>query len=164
MKSTKNKFGIFLALFLASGIFAYGYTQYLKKGTVSAVLQYQIDLNDPPKQVYAVSLSEQALPSGKKLEKGTRFIGTLNKEEAGYIIYFNSVQTPDGEMHQVIARSNLGSNSKDQSAGISAKIGKTLYKQTKTNVLGAIFRNSQNPNESGGSVLPQGSLLKIEID
>ena len=160
----KNKFGIALALILVLGVFAYGYTQYLKKGTVSAVLQYQIDLNDPPKQVYAVSLSEQIFPGGKKLEKGSRFIGTLNKEETGYVIYFNSVQNPNGETHQVIAKSSLSSNVVDRAGGISAKIGKTLYKQTKTNVLGAIFRNSQGSNGAGSSILPQGSPIKIEID
>ena len=53
----KKKFGISLALILLLGIFAYGYTQYLKKGIISAVLQYQIDLNNPPEQVYAISLS-----------------------------------------------------------------------------------------------------------
>ena len=63
----KNKFGIALTLVLVLGAFAYGYTQYLKKGLISAVLQYQIDLNNPPEQVYAVSLSEQTLPDGKKL-------------------------------------------------------------------------------------------------
>ena len=160
----KNKFGIILALILVFGIFAYGYTQYLKKETVSAVLQYQVDLNNPPEQVYAISLSEQILPDGKKLEKGTRFIGKLSKEENRYVIYFNTVQNPDGKAKQVIAKSNLGSNVIGQTVGVSAKIGKTLYKQTKTNVLGAIFRNSQDTKEFPTSVLPQGSPLKIEID
>jgi hypothetical protein len=160
----KNKFGIILALILVLGIFAYGYTQYLKKETVSAVLQYQVDLSNPPDQVYAISLSEQILPDGKKLEKGTRFIGKLSKEENRYVIYFNTVQNPDGKAKQVIAKSNLSSNVIGQTVGVSAKIGKTLYKQTKTNVLGAIFRNSQGTEEFPSSVLPQGSPLKIEIN
>ena len=160
----KNKFGIVLALILVLGVFAYGYTQYLKKSTVSAVLQYQIDLNNPPEQVYAISLSEQTLPDGKKLEKGTRFIGKLSKEENKYVIYFNTVQNPEGDAKQVIAKSNLSSNVTGQAAGVSAKIGKTLYKQTKTNVLGAIFRNSQDAKEFPSSVLPQGSPIRIEID
>ena len=164
MKIDKNKLGILLALVLVLGVFAYGYTQYLKEGTVSAVLQYQIDLNNPPEQIYAISLSEQTLPDGKKLEKGTRFIGKLSKEENRYVIYFNTVQNPEGESKQVIAKSNLSSNVSGQAGGVSAKIGKTLYKQTKTNVLGAIFHNSQDAKEFPSSVLPQGSSLKIEID
>ena len=164
MNATKSKFGIILALILILGIFAYGYTQYLKKSTVSVVLQYQIDLNNPPEQVYAISLFEQTLPEGKKLQKGTRFIGKLNKENSGYVIYFNTIQNPDGKTGQIIAKTNLNSNISGQAGGVSAKIGKTLYKQTKTNVLGAIFRNSQDSKEFPNSVLPQGSLLKIEID
>ena len=160
----KSKFGILLALVLVLGVFAYGYTQYLKKADVSAVLQYQIDLNNPPEQIYAISLSEQVLPDGKKLYKGTRFIGKLNKEENRYVIYFNTIQNPDGKSSQVIAKSNLSSNVNGQAGGVSAKIGKTLYKQTKTNVLGAIFYNSQDAKEFPSSVLPQGSSLKIEID
>ena len=164
MTYKKNKLGIILALILTLGIFAYGYTQYLKKGAISAVLQYQIDLNNPPEQVYAISLSEQILPDGKKLQKGARFIGKLNKEENRYVIYFNTIQNPDGKNSQVIAKSNLNSNVTGQAAGVSAKIGKTLYKQTKTNVLGAIFYNSQDTKEFPGSILPQGSSIKIEID
>ena len=160
----KNKFGMALALIFILGIFAYGYTQYLKKGAIWAVLQYQIDLNNPPEQIYAISLSEQTLPDGKKLNKGTRFIGKLNKEDAGYIIYFSTLQSPDGGTQQVIAKSSLSSNVSGQAAGVSAKIGNTLHRQTKTNVLGAIFHNSQNAKEFPGSILPQGSSIKIEID
>ncbi len=164
MNITKSKLGMMLALILTLGIFAYGYTQYLKKATVSAVLQYQIDLNNPPEQVYAISLLEQMLPDGKKLQKGTRFIGKLNKEDSGYVIYFNTTQNSEGKIQQVIAKSNLSSNISGQIGGISGKIGKTLYKQTKTNVLGAIFHNSQDSIELPGSVLPQGSPIKIQID
>ena len=160
----KNKFGIILALILVLGVFAYGYTQYLKKGFVSVVLQNQIDLNNPPDQVYAISLSEQTLPDGKKLQKGARFIGKLNKEENRYVIYFNTLQNPDGKNSQIIAKSNLSSNVTGQATGVSAKIGKTLYKQTKTNVLGAIFYNPQDTKEFPSFVLPQGSSIKIEID
>ncbi len=164
MEITKNKFGIALSLILVLGAFAYGYTQYLKKGAVSAVLQYQIDLNNPPEQVYAISLSEQTLPDGKKLKKGTRFIGKLNKEDTGHIIYFSTIQSPDGRTQQVIAKSNLASTVSGQAAGVSAKIGNTLHRQTKTNVLGAIFHNSQDAKEFPSSVLPQGSPLRIEVD
>lgn len=164
MKITKSKLGMVLVLILILGVFTYGYTQYLKKGSISAVLQYQIDLNNPPEQIYAISLSEQKLPDGKELKKGTRFIGKLSKEGNKYIIYFSTIQNPDGESQQVIAKSNLTSNVSGQAAGVSAKIGKTLYKQTKTNVLGAIFHNSQDAKEFPTSVLPQGSPLKIEID
>ncbi|OGI06067.1 MAG: hypothetical protein A3I68_03015 [Candidatus Melainabacteria bacterium RIFCSPLOWO2_02_FULL_35_15] len=164
MKITKNKLRMALVLILVFGIFTYGYTQYLKKGSVSAVLQYQIDLNNPPEQIYAISLFEQKLPDGKELKKGTRFIGKLSKEGDKYIIYFSTIQNPDGESRQVIAKSNLTSNVSGQAVGVSAKIGKTLYKQTKTNVLGAIFHNSQDAKEFPTSVLPQGSPVKIEID
>lgn len=164
MKIAKNKFGVILALIIVLGVFTYGYTQYLKKGTVSAVLQYQIDLNNPPEQIYAISISEQTLPDGKKLEKGARFIGKLSKEENGYIIYFNTVQNPEGKAKQIIAKSSLSSNVTGQAIGVSAKIGKTLYNQTKTNVLGAIFHNPQDSKEFPSSVLPKGLSLKIEID
>ena len=159
-----NKFGISLALILLLGVFAYGYTQYFKKSLVSAVLQYQIDLNNPPDQVYAVSLLEQTLPDGKKLAKGTRFIGKLNKEDVGYVVYFSSIENPEGKTRQVVAKSNLSSNVSSQTGGVSAKIGNTLHRQTKTNVLGAIFHNSQDIKEFPSSVLPQGSPIKIEID
>ena len=160
----KNKFVILLALILLLGVFTYGYTQYFKKSLVSAVLQYQIDLNNPPDQVYAVSLLEQMLPDGKKLEKGTRFIGKLNKEDVGYVVYFSRIENPEGKTRQVVAKSNLSSNVSGQTGGVSAKIGNTLHRQTKTNVLGAIFHNSQDTKEFPSSVLPQGSPIKIEID
>lgn len=163
-KLTKKRTGFIVLILLISGIFTYCYSQYLKKGIVSAALQYQLDLSDPPGQVYAVSLFDQALPDGKKIEKGTRFIGMLNRENTGLIIYFDTVQNPDGKTWQILAKSSLNSNVPGQQAGLSAKLGKTLYKQTKTNVLGAIFRNPQGSNAAGGAILPQGSSLKIEVD
>ncbi len=164
MKLNKRKISFLLAMFLVLGIFAYGYSQYLKKGTISAALQYQLDLNDPPPQVYAVLLSDQVLPDGKKIEKGTRFIGMLSKEETGFILYFGTAQNPTGKIWQIIAKSSLSSDIPGEQSGISAKLGMTLYKQTKTNVLGAIFRNSPGINVTRGSIIPQGSPLKIEVN
>lgn len=164
MKIDKNKLIILLVLIAVLGAFTYGYTQYLKKGEISAVIQYKIDLTSPPERVYAISLSEQSLPDGTVLKKGTRFIGKLSREENGYVIFFDMLQGPDGEAKKIIAKSNLATSVTGPESGISAKIGKTLYKQTKTNVLGAIFHNPQDGKEFPGVILPSGSHLKIEID
>ena len=142
----------------------YGYSQFLKKGMISAVLLQEIDLKNPPDPVLAISTYEQNLPDGKNLPKGTRLIGKLASEENGYVIYFNEIQSVDGKRYQFLAKSNLNLKESEGGKGVSAKIGKTLYQQTKTNVLGAIFNNSNNIQTSRNSILPRGSILKIEIN
>ena len=159
-----KKLGAMLTLILIFGIFAYAYTQYLQKSSIFAVLQYPIDLQSPPDSVFAVSTIGQKLPDGKMLPKGTRFIGMLSKEEKGFVIYFDEIQKLDGDKEQFSAKSSLNVEEQNKQGGVSAKISKTLYQQTKTNVLGAIFNSSNNIKQSQGTVLPRGSTLKIEVD
>ena len=159
MKNIKGK--ILIALILISGLVTYGYSQYLKKGLVSAVLQQQIDLNNLSDLVFAISTFDQKTPDGKNLPKGTKFTGKLSKEEDKLIIYFNTLEFPKGNKEQFFAKTVLNAKEKDENSGVSAKIGKTLYQQTKTNVLGAIFHTSSNNLQS---ILPQGYILKLELN
>lgn len=155
---------ILLIFVLAVVTMLYGYTQFLNKGFIQAVLQYQLDFQNPPETVFAVSTFEQKMPDGTQLPKGTRFIGMFSKEENNFVIYFDSIQTLDGKNKKVIAKSILNIKEENKQTGVSAKISKTLYQQTKTNVLGAIFNTSNNIQQLPGTVLPRGSVLKIEID
>lgn len=142
----------------------YGYSQFGNKEIVSAVLQHQINLENPPGAVSAICTSDQKIASGKNIPKGTRFIGKLSKEGNGFQIYFDSIQTPNGQRGQLLAKSNLNVQSIGQTGGVSAKIGQTLYRQTQNNVLGAIFKSSSPNQQPVGSILPKGSEIKIEID
>ena len=155
---------LFTTLVIALVTILYGYTQFQKKGVISVVLLQEIDFSNPPDPVLAISTYDQNLPDNKNLPKGTRLIGKLANEENGYVIYFNEIQTTDGTKSQFLAKSNLNLKENEDSKGVSAKIGKTLYKQTKTNVLGAIFNSSNNIQASRNSILPRGSILKIEIN
>lgn len=150
-----------LVIILCTGL--YGFSQFLKKEIINAVLQYQINIENPPNNIFAISTLDQKLSSGKYLPRSTRFIGKLSNEE-GPVIYFNSIQTPDGKTKEFLAKSNLNINGgrQDKSGGVSAKIGKTLNRQTKSNVLGAIFKDSTN-NEKA-RVLPRGYAIKIEVE
>ncbi len=161
-----KKIVIFTAIFVFLTLIGlYAFSQYLKKGVVSAVLQYQVDLDNPPENIYAISTIDQITPSGKTLPKGTIFIGTLNKEEGIPVIYFNSVQPTGGKIENFIAKSGLKVAYSEQSSGVSAKLGKTIRQQTKTNVIGAIFHNSSNNSgEIASSVLPKGYAIKIETE
>ena len=142
-----------------------GYTQYLKKESISAVLQYEVDLSNPPDSIFAISTYDQKLSGGKNLPKGTRFIGMLGKEEKEFTIYFDSIQDINGKKEGINAKSTLKIKESNESSGVSAKIGKTLHQQTKTNVLGAIFHSSSNEIQKlPSNVLPRGSLLKIEVN
>ena len=156
---------IFLFSMLIGATILYGYTQFLNKTLISTVLQYQLDLNSPPESIFVISTYEQKFPDGEKIPKGTRFIGMLSREDVGYVIYFDAIQFLDGSRKNFSAKSVLSVEEKAATNGVSAKIGKTLYKQTKTNVLGAIFHNEgSNTNKSPSSVLPQGSVIKIEVN
>ena len=160
MKTIKGK--ILIVLILIFGVVTYGYSQYLKKGLISAVLQQGIDLNSPQGNlVFAISTFDQKTPDGKNIPKGTKFTGKLNKEENKLIIYFDTLEMPEGKKQQFLAKTVLNINEKQESNGVSAKIGKTLYQQSKTNVLGAIFHTSSNISQS---LLPQGSILKLELN
>lgn len=153
-----------LSFFLLILTVLYGYSQFIKKGVISAVLQYQIDLKNPPNLVFAISTFDQKLPDGKWLLKGTRFIGNLTKEGDDFIIYFNTIQTTSGKKEQFFAKSNLSVKESLVAGGVSARIGKTLYQQTKTNILGAIFNSSNNIKQLPSLVLPRGAVLRIDIN
>ena len=161
-----KRFVVFTSLFiLISMTGIYAFSQYLKKGTINAVLQYQVDLDNPPENIYAISTFDQITLSGKKLPKGTIFIGTLNKEVGIPVIYFKSVEFTEGKIENFPAKSKLKVAQNAQFAGLSAKLGKTIQQKTKTNVIGAIFRTSSTNNqEIAGSVLPKGYAIKIEAE
>lgn len=151
-----------VALVLIFGL--YGYTQYLKKSLVTAVLMQKIDFSNPPGKVFAIITDDQSLSDGKKLLKGTKLLGNLAKENGSYVIYFDGVQALGGETIKFTGKSNLNIREIDQNTGVSAKIGKTLSQQTKTNVLGAIFNNPTASQSGNGEILQRGSAIKVEID
>ncbi len=164
-QSLKSVAYAFLSVLLIISTAVYGYTQYTQKSIISTILQSPLDLNDTSSLISSISTSEHKLSSGIDIPKGTRFFGKLSKEENKYIIYFDSLQTPDGQTTSFTAKSILDISSNNSKNGVSAKISKTLYKQTKSNVLGAIFyNNSSNISESSKSRLPQGYILKLEFD
>ena len=165
LQPSKSIIYVLLSIFLVTVTAIYGYTQYTQKSIISTILQNPIDLNDTSSLISSISTSEHKLSSGIDIPKGTRFFGKLSKEENKYIIYFDSLQTPDGKTESFTAKSILDVNNNNSKNGVSAKISKTLYKQTKSNVLGAIFyNNSSNVSESSKSILPQGHILKLEFD
>ena len=152
-------------LVIGLGSILFAYSQIFKRSTISAILQNQINVNAPPGFVYAISTADQSLVDGKVIPKGTRFIGMLSKEENNFTIYFNEIETFEGRKETFSAKTNLMLQQASSIGGVSAKIGKTLYQQSKTNVLGAIFSNASSDTEiSPNAVLPRGSILKIEIN
>lgn len=154
----------FLALaILLAATMLYSYSQFVKKSVISAVLQHQVDLSNPPEAIYAISTFDQTLPDGKSIPKGTRFMGKLSKENNSFIIYFDESQATDGKKTQLLAKSSLNIKEGESGKGVSAKISKTLYKQTKTNVLGAIF-NTPTSSPNSNTILPRGYNLKIEVE
>lgn len=140
-----------------------GYTQYSRQQSISAVLQNQLDFNAPPDYIFTITTFEQNLSDSKKLPKGTRFIGMLSKVENNFEIYFDTIQTPGGKQEQFLGKSVFDFKERGNQ-GVSAKISRTLYQQTKTNVLGAIFNNPNAQLQPQSLVLPRGTLLKIEIN
>lgn len=134
------------------------------KGTLKAVLQSDLNLNTPSSSVYAVSPSDQELSDGSTISRGTKFIGMSSIEGDHIVIFFDSIQTLDGQTQQFIGKLSISKIEDKQASGVSAKIGKTLYNQSKSNVLGAIFHNPGNGQDLDLSVLPKGSTLKIELD
>lgn len=145
----------------------YSYSQFSNKKILQAALQQEINLNVPlnisGNIVSAILTSDQKLSSGEFLPKGTKFIGKINKKENEFVIDFNSIQTTDGKKKDFYAISYLGAKEEIQKGGVSAKISKTVYKQTRTNVLGAIF-NSQDDIKGFTSTIPRGSIIKIELN
>lgn len=161
----KSTLYFLLSVLLVACTVVYGYTQYTQKSVIPVILQNQIDLNDTVGLITTLSTAEYKFSNGKALPKGTQFIGMLAKEENKNIIYFDSYLVPDGEKEAFTAKSILEIKSEGKKNGVSAKISKTLYKQTKSNVLGAIFySNSTNAAETNQQFIPQGQTLKLEFD
>ena len=161
----KSLLFVVLSIILVISTIAYGYTQFAKKSIISAVLQHKVDLNNPPNSISTITVLEQELPNGKILKKGSRLIGTISKNEDGYTITFNTLQPPKGKKLQISAKANLSTNSAVADKGISAKIGDTFHKQTKSTVLGAIFHSTAGSrNTLAGSTITRGTRLQIEVD
>lgn len=154
---------LFLLVFILVTML-YGYTQLVRKETISAVLQYQLDLRNPPESIFAISTCDQKLSGGRQLLKGTRFIGMLHQDEKGLAIYFSAIETVNGKKEQFFAKTILSAGKQDSNVGVSARISKTLYQQTKTNVLGAIFNSASETQKIESTVLPRSSTLKLEVD
>ena len=131
-----------------------------------ANLQYPVNLENPPEYIFAISTSEQNLPNGKKLPKGTKFKGTLSKEGQKFLIYFNSIQIAGKNNEEPFSgKTTLDIKGQEPTNGVSAKISKTISQQTKTNVLGAIFQNKPSNIENlPNSVLSRGTILNIETN
>ena len=156
-----------LALVFSTLVTLYCFSQSQQKGLLSLVLQNQIELNSPPELISAISTIDQKLPDGSNIPKGTKFTGMLISENNSYIIYFDSYEIPEGSKAQILAKSSICLKSERQAAGVSAKLGKTFQKQTKSNVLGAIFNTSSSNtanNEEPSSVIPRGYSLRVEIN
>lgn len=160
-----KRYFIIVVLIMIFGTFLYSYSQYSIKKIITAHLQQNIDISNPPPYVSAISAYDQSLSDGTKIPKGTIFTGMLSKETGNVLIYFDSVEFANGKKSNLYAKTNLNISESKTESGVSAKIGKTLYKQTKTNVLGAIFHTSNSGTNEKllNSILPQGLTLKIEV-
>ena len=154
-----------LVLFLSILTVAYVYSKFNEKTTISAVLQHEVNLNNPSNQVFAIITSDQNLSDGKNIQKGTVFVGMVSKEEHGYSIYFNSIRNSKDTNEQINAKSIISPPQQNEDNGLSANIGKTLYRQTESSVLGAIFHNPQNNTRPvGNEILPRGTVLNVEVE
>ena len=154
-----------LILFLTALTIAYGYTKFIEKTSITAVLQHEVGLDNESGSIFAITTFDQTLSDGKNIPKGSVLIGMINKEQGGYSIDFNSVRSVKGTNEQINAKSTISYSQKNEDTGLSANIGKTLYRQTESSVLGAIFHNPQNNIKStGNDILPRGTVLKIEIE
>lgn len=134
------------------------------KGTISAVLQTDIDLSSPSESISAVSTADQQLSDGSVLPRGTKLTGKTSLEGNNLIVFFDTIQTLEGQSQQFIGKLTINKIEDKEASGVSAKLGKTLYNQSKSNVLGAIFYNPGSSKGVSVSVLPKGSVLKIEVD
>lgn len=152
---------LFVAVLIAS-LSLYAYSQYAKKTQLSAILMHKIDLINPPFPVVAISTEDQRLSNGKVLPRGTKFNGRLANEGNSKVIYFEDIQSPNGNKLQISGKANLNINP-SQSSGVSAKISKTINRQTQSNVIGAIFKNSDSSENIDRTSLKQGTLLRIEV-
>lgn len=152
---------LFLVLIITS---LYGYTQFVKKTMIYVVLKQRIDLNYPPKNIYAVTTFDQSLPDGKKILKGTNLIGNLVRDNGNFTIFFNKMQQLDGKNKIISGKSTIKTKQDEKAQGISARLGKTLHKQTKTNIIGAIFQSSDTYQAPISSILQRGTNLKVEIE
>ncbi len=164
MSTTKSGFLLVICSVLVIGIFTLSSKSTGSKGTITAVLQSDLNIDSPSGSILAVSTTDQALPDGSVLPRGTKFVGKTSVEGNNLVVFFDSIQTSDGQNQQFIGKLIINKIDDKAVSGVSAKIGKTLYNQSKSNVLGAIFHNPGSTQGSDIQALPKGSVLKIEVD
>lgn len=165
MKVEKKKIIYALLLFLlALGISSICYSQFFKKETISAVLHYEINLEEENPRVFAITTLDQKLSSGKILAKGTRFSGRLTKEQNDFVLSFDTVEKTDGTSERISGKTIFTNVKSQEQSGVSARIGNTLYEKTRTSVIGAIFTSPSMTKGITGTVLPRGTNIKIELD
>ncbi|MBI1859102.1 MAG: hypothetical protein HYR97_08340 [Candidatus Melainabacteria bacterium] len=165
MKEKKTLISVVFALLLIAFVVAYAYSQFVEKSIISAVLQYQVNLDSPPNAIFAILTQEQKLPMGQKLQKGTRLIGMIDmKENKGFEINFTAIQKVDGDQESFSGKAIFETDDLGDVAGISSNLSKTFHQKTKSSVLGAIFTTNKNVKENIGSILPRGTTLKIEVE
>ena len=97
---------------------------------------------------------------------GTKILGMLSKEESNFVVYFNKIQNKTGQFEEFSGHLNLQTKGEQQEKrGVSEKIGKTFHKETKSNVLGAIFHNPpQRVKDLSSLVLQKGSVIEVQVD
>lgn len=133
-----------------------------KADVVEAVLQYKIDVTNPPNIISAITTYDQKLSTGQSIPKGTRFLGKINKEEAGIIISFDLIKNTVGSENKVTAQSVIADSEVVNHSGISGELGDAMREKTKSSVLGAIFHSNSTTAEN--SYIPRGTKLKIKIN
>src|SRR3989338_10466835 len=108
MKNKKNIVlsfvGVIAIIFL---IVAYGYS--LEKKIISAILQYQTNLENPQNIVYAVVTKPQKLSSGQTLQPGVRLIGEIQKIGDNFEIHFHTVQLASGRKEKFSGKTTFNS-------------------------------------------------------
>ena len=162
MKSKKNIItSVIGTLVILLFVIVYGYS--LERKTISAVLQYQTNLENPQSVIYAVVTKPQKLPNGKTLQNGARLIGQIQKTNNNFEIHFHTVQLANGKKENFSGKTTFNSEIGSNTAGISSKIGKTINEQSRKNVLGAIFGIPES-SKPEGLVLQRGSTLLIETN
>jgi len=166
LTNKKRNIGLFaiFIIILGSSIFMLSSISTGSKGTISAILQSDLNLYNPSGNIIAVSTTDQVLADGSTLPRGTKLLGKTSLEGNNLIVFFDTIQTLDGQNQQFIGRLTINKIDDGHASGVSAKLGKTLYNQSMSNVLGAIFYNPGNTKVGDVSVLPRGSALKIEVD
>lgn len=151
-----------MSLLIITNLVSKSYSQ--SPNHVSCILQYHLDLANPPSSVFAVTTEDQRLPSGKILLKGAKLIGKLSKYESDSVeIEFNTLQLSTGLQEKIIGYSYISTKNIQQAGGISGKAGTAFNNQAKSSVLGAIFVQPETGKRPIGTVLPRGTRLDVKL-